>query len=221
MNNQSDQINELALALSLAQTEMQSAIKDKTNPFFKSKYADLGSVWDAARPVLGKHGLCVMQTTDMQGDKIIMITTLAHSSGQWIKSQLPLFLSKMDSQGIGAAMTYLRRYSLSALVGVVCDDDDDGETAVGRGQCKAALHPKTNYIEDNIKHNSVETISQEQAEVLLDIWKLCNEEGKKAMMSQIGFFGVRKFKDLPIDHYKNVLDFANDSLNIPLKETAT
>ena len=209
MSNQSQEINELALALSLAQAEMQSAIKDKVNPFFKSKYADLGSVWDAARPVLGKHGLCVMQTTEMQGDKIVMITTLAHSSGQWIKSHLPLFLSKMDSQGIGAAMTYLRRYSLSALVGVVCDDDDDGETAVGRGQCKAALQP--------IAVKPEPLITQEQHDVLLDVWKLCNDEGKNTLMGQMSFFGVKKFKDLPQNLYKEMLDFANDALTIGAK----
>lgn len=132
--NQSENINELASALSKAQGEMQAAIKDSINPFFKSKYADLGSVWDAARPVLSKNGLCIMQTTEMLADKLVMVTTLAHTSGQWMKSCLPLNPSKNDSQGIGAAITYLRRYSLSALVGVVCDNDDDGETAVGRGK---------------------------------------------------------------------------------------
>ena len=64
----SEIINELAAALSKAQGEMQAAIKDKVNPFFKSSYADLGSVWDAARPVLSKYGLCVMQTTEITGD---------------------------------------------------------------------------------------------------------------------------------------------------------
>ena len=136
---QSVEINELAAALSKAQGEMQAAIKDKLNPFFKSSYADLGSVWDAARPVLSKYGLSVIQTTQTNDDwsKTVLVTTLAHTSGQWIKSFLPLNPAKNDSQGIGAAITYLRRYSLSAIVGVVCDDDDDGETAVGRGKTQA------------------------------------------------------------------------------------
>jgi hypothetical protein len=132
--NQSEHINELATALSKAQGEMQAAIKDSINPFFKSKYADLGSVWDAARPVLSKYGLCVLQSTEIVSDKVVMSTILAHSSGQWVKSSLPLNPAKNDSQGMGAAMSYFRRYSLSALVGVVCDDEDDGETAVGRGK---------------------------------------------------------------------------------------
>jgi len=152
--SQSEVINELAAALSKAQGEMQAAIKDKINPFFKSSYADLGSVWDAARPVLCKYGLCVMQTTEISPDRnqVIMITTLAHTSGQWVKSYLPLNPSKNDSQGMGAAITYLRRYSLSAIVGVVCDDDDDGETSVGRG--------KTNSPDRASKPESKETKSE-------------------------------------------------------------
>jgi len=144
--NQSENINELAMALSKAQGEMQAAKKDSENPFFKSKYADLNSIWDSARPVLSKNGLCVIQTTDMANDKIILITTLAHTSGQWIKSIVPLNPSKNDSQGVGAAMTYLRRYSLSAMIGIVTDEDDDGESAVGRGKTKTK-EPILSYAE--------------------------------------------------------------------------
>ena len=112
--SQSELINELATALSKAQGEMQAAIKDKVNPFYKNAYADLGSVWDAARPVLSKYGLCVIQTTELSPDRnqVMMVTTLAHTSGQWMKSYLPLNPAKNDSQGMGAAITYLRRYSL-------------------------------------------------------------------------------------------------------------
>lgn len=166
--NQSENINELAMALSKAQGEMQAAIKDSVNPFFKSKYADLGSVWDAARPVLSKNGLCIMQTTEMMGEKIVMITTLAHTSGQWMKSILPLNPSKNDTQGVGAAITYLRRYSLSALVGVVCDDDDDGETAVGRG--------KTN---NQSTQNSDQYISKSQMNTLSNLLNQLDEENKR------------------------------------------
>lgn len=135
-NLQSESINELVTALSKAQGEMQTAVKDKINPFHKSNYADLTSVWEVARPVLGKNGLCIMQTTEMtpDGSTIILVTTLAHISGQWMKSHLPLKPKTVDSQGIGAAITYSRRYSLSAIIGVVTDEDDDGETADGRGK---------------------------------------------------------------------------------------
>ena len=159
--NQSENIHELASALSKAQGEMQAAIKDSVNPFFKSKYADLGSVWDAARPVLSKNGLCIIQSTEMMPDgKVIMVTMLAHASGQWIKSYLPLNPSKNDSQGMGAAITYLRRYSLSALVGVVCDDDDDGETAVGRGKTVSTNKEVPAMIPDKIGLKQVSEICE-------------------------------------------------------------
>jgi ERF superfamily protein len=168
--SQSECIHELAAALSKAQGEMQAAIKDKVNPFYKSSYADLGSVWDAARPVLSKNGLCIMQTTEMTTtNQIIMVTTLAHTSGQWVKSYLPLNPNKPDSQGIGAAITYLRRYSLSALVGVVCDNDDDGETAVGRGKTQQAAKNDTPPKQDPNPEPPavpVETIDQGQIDTL-------------------------------------------------------
>jgi len=122
---QSEQINELAFALSKAQSEITPAIKDSVNPFFKSKYADLSNVWDACRTPLTKNGLTVIQTMDYKEDKIFLVTTLAHSSGQWIKSILPIIPNKQDAQGIGSAITYMRRYSLAALVGVTTDEDDD------------------------------------------------------------------------------------------------
>jgi hypothetical protein len=168
--NQSENINELAASLSKAQGEMQAAIKDSINPFFKSKYADLGSVWDAARPVLCKYGLCVMQSTEILGEKIVMSTILAHSSGQWVKSYLPLNPSKNDSQGMGAAMTYLRRYSLSALVGVVCDEDDDGETAVGRGKIEQQ-NKKPAPIAKSSSQDNLEIINKDQLNEILELDK--------------------------------------------------
>ncbi len=148
--NHSEQINELASALAKAQSEMQPAIKDSDNPFFKSKYADLGSVWEACRPVLGKNGLCVMQFTEIVNERLMMVTMVAHSSGQWIKSYLPLNPTKTDPQGYGSAITYMRRYGISALIGVVADDDikldDDGEMAVGRGKQEKKVPQKPNDV---------------------------------------------------------------------------
>ncbi len=195
MNNQSENINELASALSKAQGEMQAAIKDSVNPFFKSKYADLGSVWDAARPVLSKHGLCIMQCTDMIGDKVVMVTTLAHTSGQWMKSVLPLNPSKNDSQGMGAAITYLRRYSLSALVGVVCDDDDDGETAVGRGKVQQKQANTQTKECVNLTHN--EKISLEQHAELLELIKHAEAVCKTNMEAYL-------LKEYQVSHYEDI-----------------
>ena len=210
----SEVINELAAALSKAQGEMQAAIKDKVNPFFKSSYADLGSVWDAARPVLSKHGLCVMQTTELvaDGSRIVMVTTLAHTSGQWMKSFLPLNPAKNDSQGIGAAITYLRRYSLSAIVGVVCDDDDDGETAVGRGKNQAEQAPKLS------QPKTYERVNQDEMRGLANLINNLDEESKRSFLEWIKKnFDADSLKDIPkslfercVIHLNNKIKYLND-----------
>jgi len=129
MNMQSDQVNELFAALAKAQAVMEHASKDKSNPFFKSRYADLASVWDVCRKPLSDNGLSVSQTTRRDETGITLITTLGHSSGQWIRSEMPVLTLKNDPQALGSALTYSRRYSLSSMVGVAADDDDDGEKA--------------------------------------------------------------------------------------------
>lgn len=134
--NKSEQINELATALAKAQAQIKGALKDSNNPFFKSDYADLASCWEACRGPLTSHGLSVIQTFD---SRVItegtihtaLVTTLMHSSGQWIDSTVPIMPIKNDPQTFTATVTYLRRSSLSSIVGLA-QIDDDGETAVGR-----------------------------------------------------------------------------------------
>lgn len=129
---QSEQIDQLAKALATAQGAMKSAAKDVENTFFKSSYADLAAVMAACREPLSKNGLAIIQTTQYEGDAIWLETTLAHSSGQWMRSRYPVRPIKSDPQGVGSALTYARRYALMSMVGVVASDDDDGEAAVGR-----------------------------------------------------------------------------------------
>ena len=206
--NQSEVINELAGALSKAQGEMQAAIKDKVNTFLKSSYADLGSVWDAARPVLSKYGLCVLQTTELATDgKIIMVTTLAHTSGQWMKSFLPLNPSKNDSQGIGAAITYLRRYSLSAIVGVVCDDDDDGETAVGRGRSQnggSSGHKEQPTAQK--EHEVIERLGKAEIINLTQLIQKLDEESNKSFLDWIKrTFNAASLQEIPKAGYEKCM----------------
>lgn len=130
---QSESIAKLAEALSKAQGKIKGAAKDTANPFFKSKYADLASVWDACRDQLSAHGLSVIQTTEDGLEYVTIITTLSHSSGEWIRGRLTMKPVKNDPQGVGSAITYARRYALAAIVGVA-PEDDDGEAASGRPQ---------------------------------------------------------------------------------------
>lgn len=127
----SEQINEIAAASAKAQQELRPAVKDATNPAFRSKYADLAAIVEASR-VYAKHGIAVFQdvTTDEAGASVR--TRLAHSSGQWIEfGPLTIPMAKRDAHGAGSATTYAKRYSLSAALGISADDDDDGNSAVG------------------------------------------------------------------------------------------
>lgn len=136
---QSPQTESLYQALSAAQGELTDAAKSSENPHFKSKYADLATVLQALRPILSKHGLALIQTAGSYSktDGTVSVTTLlAHKSGQFVTDTLNVPVSKPDAQGVGAAITYARRYGAAAICGLA-QDDDDGETAVGRGAVKA------------------------------------------------------------------------------------
>jgi len=124
----SENVSELFGALAKAQGCIQPASKDKSNPFFKSKYADLTSVWDACREALSENGLSVVQFPHTKEQGTFLVSILGHSSGQWIRSEVLIPLVKNDPQSMGSAITYFRRYCLSSLVGV-SPEDDDGEKA--------------------------------------------------------------------------------------------
>jgi hypothetical protein len=140
--NQSDDINELAAALSKAQASITGALKDSANPFFKSRYADLASCWDACRKQLTDNELAVIQTTDiMQDGRTVLITTLAHASGQWVRSVTPVLVKDDGPQAQGSGLTYARRYALAAIVGLA-QIDDDAEAATARNSVDPALTRK-------------------------------------------------------------------------------
>ena len=129
----SDSIAGLAAALSKAQAAMGAAKKDSTNPHFKSRYADLASIWDAYREPLTKNGLAVVQLPGKDEAGYYVETVLTHASGEFISDKLHIVPTKDDPQGLGSAITYARKYGLSAIAGVAPDDsDDDGEAAMGR-----------------------------------------------------------------------------------------
>jgi hypothetical protein len=129
----SEQINELAAALAKAQGEIEGASKSSANPHFKSKYADLAACWDACRAPLSKNGLAVVQMPSHEEGVATVTTLLTHSSGQWMRSEVSVKPGKPDAQGLGSAITYLRRYALMAVVGIA-PEDDDGNAAVAQDQ---------------------------------------------------------------------------------------
>jgi hypothetical protein len=129
---QSESIAALAAALSKAQADITGALKDSSNPFFKSKYADLASCWDACRKQLAANNLAVIQTTEVTEAGTVLVTTLAHSSGEWMRGTLPVVTKDNGPQAQGSGITYARRYALAAIVGLA-QIDDDAEAAQARG----------------------------------------------------------------------------------------
>lgn len=129
----------ISAALAAAQMEMGKALKQATNPHFRSKYADLGSVMDACLPALNKHGIAVIQPTGEGDHGRFVKTVLIHSeSDDTLECEVPLILQKNDMQGYGSAVTYARRYGLMAMAGIAPEDDD------GNAAAKAA--PKVSTI---------------------------------------------------------------------------
>lgn len=124
----SESITNIATALSLAQGEMRGAIKDSENPHLHSKYADLASCWNAIREPLARNGLAVVQLPRTEGSSMIVQTLLMHKTGEWISSEITLTAVQATPQGLGSALTYGRRYGLSAMIGIA-PEDDDGEAA--------------------------------------------------------------------------------------------
>jgi hypothetical protein len=127
---QSETTKALFTALAAAQSAVQPAAKDSVNPHFKSKYADLGSIWDAVKPALAANGLSVVQEVVGLDGGVGITTQINHASGEWLRlGPLKVPTDKSNAHGTGSAITYGKRFALAAALGVVAEDDDDGNHA--------------------------------------------------------------------------------------------
>lgn len=138
--NKSESIAALSAALAKAQAEIENASKTANNPHFKSKYADLAEVLNTVRPVMSRHGIAIVQMPSFESGLASVETLMTHSSGEWISNICSAPVSKQDAQGVGSAITYLRRYSLAAFAGIA-QEDDDANAAVGQRQTPAPARP--------------------------------------------------------------------------------
>jgi hypothetical protein len=194
----SENINELATALAKAQGSLEGAKKDSANPHFKSKYADLASVWDACRDALSKNSLSVVQLPGECADgKIEMTTMLLHSSGQWISERLTIPLAKVDAQGYGSAVTYARRYALAAAVGIAPEDDDGNAAVAGKGAANGPREARINDDQLNRLQNAAD-------EVGADLQKFC------------GYLKINSLPELAASRF----DAAMDALQAKQKKAA-
>ncbi len=177
----SDQINELAGALSKAQAAFTNILKDNTAKIrtksgaeYSYSYADLASLLDMVRDPLSKNGLSILQGADVtQEGKLIIETMLLHSSGQFIKNTLKLPIVETGNnaiQAIGSSITYGRRYEISSMLGIASELDDDAASIPAKPSTYQKAPPK---VYDALAHNSNEdAITKEQGEALLSMLKL-------------------------------------------------
>jgi hypothetical protein len=148
----SESLGKIAPALLQAQREIRFAAKDAKNPHFKNTYADLPAVIDAVKGPLNDAGIIFIQTPAPSDDgKLHLTTRLIHESGEWIESTAVTPLQKADPQGVGSAITYMRRYSLAAITGLY-QDDDDGNAASGVGQQQRTQAPQAMKPADVKRH---------------------------------------------------------------------
>lgn len=176
----SESIAELAKALASFQSEVKNPPNTADNPFYKSKYAPLQDVLNVVRPLLSKHGLSILQIPSSDGETVSVTTLLMHSSGEWIQTDpLVLKTDKPTAQGAGSAITYARRYSLSAVLGISSEDDDDGNIATG-----------TKHETNNQKQKQEESlITKSQKQTIAAIMKKKNiaaEDGKEMIDLRYG-----------------------------------
>jgi ERF superfamily protein len=136
MTERSEQINELAAALAKAQAKFKHVSKDKTAKIemraggsYTYRYADLGNTWDTGRAALTENGLSVVQSPSYEDGWLSLETMLLHASGQFICSTMKTRASENDVKSLGSAITYLRRYAFAAMIGLVADEDDDGDAS--------------------------------------------------------------------------------------------
>lgn len=206
--NKSESIKNIAKALSDFQAEVKNPANTADNPFFKSKYAPLPEILNEARPLLAKHGLAIIQSPSGNGQDISITTLLMHTSGEWIETDvLTAKADKATAQGAGSAITYIRRYSLSAVLGISSEDDNDGNPASNSSQNKTQTTVRNNAADSpkkgsNFKDNTAsgQVISEAQRKRLFALSK-GNTEATKEIIS---VFGYESTKDIKTTDYEAI-----------------
>jgi len=196
--NRSESIAALAKALVKAQGELENASKNASNPHYKSKYADLAEILNTVRPVFSKNGLSFVQCPTFLDGVASVETMLMHESGEWLSSTASAPASKQDAQGVGSAVTYLRRYSLAAVAGIA-QEDDDANSAVGAK--KKQDEPKTMPSNATIGDEEYSQIKDMITKTGTDEAKFCDH------------FKVKSLAALPLASFSMAMAMLNKKLN--------
>lgn len=215
MNYSSESIDQLITALAKAQGEMSAAAKDTKG--YNYKYADLAAVWGACREPLSNNGLAVTQieTQNEQGD--VLITILGHSSGQWIRSIMAIRVKpsgKMNElQDRGSVYTYLRRYALSAIVGIAPAEDDDGKGGSGY---QIPAEPQKQPV-----HPTVKMATEFQASQLTKEMENCSQEFRDRISAYMLKFNLKTYQDLNESNFLNIMKNAIEDQQTQKKKVET
>jgi hypothetical protein len=203
----SDNIAELADALATARKKFKAVKKEQTNPFFKSKYADLSAVIEATESALAECGLSIVQSPFTQDGYAGVTTMLVHKSGQWLRADLVLPVTKSDAQGVGSATTYARRYAYQAFVNVAAETDDDANSASGKEtEARAATMPKP----PSKKPALFPELPKEES-FSVKFWRKAKAARKTetAVREYIGNLGYESTAEIPPTKHQEALDWAD------------
>jgi len=183
----------IATAFVKAKKAFSPALKDKTNPAFRSKYADLGACLEAVNDALLENGIALYQETHEDASGVTVETVLLHETGESIRSgKLHVPAAKQDPQGYGSALTYARRYSLMAACGIAPEDDDGNAAASGKQRQDAAppaqdMSPKaragrlTQGVKDGDAKGAAIAIAGWDGDLREAVWKLLDEKTREAL----------------------------------------
>lgn len=177
-----ENLNELFSALSKLQGDLEPAKKDTSNPFFKSKYADLESCWAVVRTLMKANGLSLIQLPEVSDNKVIIKSILGHSSGQFIENSLSMIPKDTTPQSVGSAITYGRRYAMSAMLGISAEDDD-GNGA--QGKSKEIFYDKYDKAAFDFEKRQQENFQDQYEKALLAFEKIGITEEK--LLDEISF----------------------------------
>ena len=204
----SENINELATAMSKAQSAMKPAIKDSINPHYKSKFSNLTSVWESMRIPFTSNGLTVWQDITTCDKTVSVTTKVVHSSGQWVEfGPLTIPLGKFDAQGVGSATSYAKRYALCAALGIVSDDDDDGEAA------SAPIRNKPEESKVSAK------ISVDQIREINELLETCNSEYVEKFLGFVQQkYGKRSLDVIPNSDFNGVIKYISQAIQMQMEE---
>ena len=191
----SESLSNLATALSKAQGEAKDIVKGKQG--YGYKYATLESIWSMLRPILSSNGLSVIQSNGNEGNLITVTTRLMHSSGEWLEDsggvEFQLLKGMNNAQSVGSAISYLRRYQISAFMNITSDEDVDGDVDVG--QAKKNTQPPAENKQTLGAYLTKKGIKDQKGFMLA--YKITNAEQAQELLRDVGSL------DAMVEEFKN------------------